>query len=219
MKQFFYLLTFFCLLLTSVAQAATVYARQDGDWDATATWSTIGVGGATCSCTPGLLDSVVINGYYVDVDAADETVATVYLTNDRDDDARLRVENGYHLTVTGNLWAIAEDENQNVDVHIRDNSSHLEVQGNVYFERVATNGETERLQLDMEDDSDFDIDNDFYFNYYDMYSKTTCKICSPKPKYDLQHPTVSFLPLELEEQEVSLVFHLVASQRVPLVVS
>ncbi len=164
------ILVLFVSLFCSTTEAATIYARQSGDWDQTNRWSTVSPGGASCSCTPAVGDSVVIDGYRIDIDAntGNVTVATVYITNDRSSDGRLRVEDGRTLTVTGNLWAVAEDEGDDVDVEIRDNNSTIDVQGNVTFTRVASNDREERLRLNIEDDNtSMNVTGNFTFNWLD----------------------------------------------------
>ena len=107
----FYIPTLIALFLsiTSSIDAATIFARIDGEWDVSGTWSTAGVGGADCACFPAAGDSVVIDGYKIIVKNANETVSSVLLTNNRDAEAFLSIENGKKLTITGNLWVNSEN--------------------------------------------------------------------------------------------------------------
>ena len=71
-KGSYSLLTIICCLayVSSTSAQTTLYARQSASWNVSATWSTIGPGGAACmSCVPTALDSVVINGFAVTLDA------------------------------------------------------------------------------------------------------------------------------------------------------
>lgn len=40
--------------------AVTIYSRASGNWNTGTTWSTVGCGGASCGCTPGAGDIVII---------------------------------------------------------------------------------------------------------------------------------------------------------------
>ena len=150
LKVFVPLLTF--LLLYSSLNAGTKYARQNGDWDDVNTWSTIGVGGASCSCVPDNVDSVVIDKYKINVLNANDTVTSLLLTNLSGSNAELKISSAYGLVITSNFWAIAEDVDKDVTILIEDDNSYLKVLGNTVFTRTADNNRKKKLRLKMEDD-------------------------------------------------------------------
>lgn len=153
------------IALQSNVKAATIYARADGGWSNTNTWSTIGTGGTSCGCTPSATDSVVIDGRNISITSADITIATLTLTNAINAHSSLQIINGHTLIITGNVWAKAENFSKNVELIIAQNGSNIQVQGNVVFERVSTNGKAQFLRLNMSDNTVFNVAGNFTYNY------------------------------------------------------
>lgn len=69
----FLILILFIAFYNGTYSQTTIYARANGNWNdntaGTGTWSTIGPSDAACSCIPTALDSVVISGFNVTMDA------------------------------------------------------------------------------------------------------------------------------------------------------
>lgn len=94
-------LTVVLLVCTSLQLSAiTIYARMSADWDIAGTWSTVSRTGPSCGCTPAAGDDVIIDGREVDIDNGNETVNSIIITTNSGSAARLRIQNGYNLTVT-----------------------------------------------------------------------------------------------------------------------
>ncbi len=63
MRSYLFLFALLLLLVqVNSANAAIYYSRQNGDWNNTATWSTVGIGGAPATVVPGASDEVRIAG-------------------------------------------------------------------------------------------------------------------------------------------------------------
>ncbi|MCH8331803.1 MAG: T9SS type A sorting domain-containing protein, partial [Bacteroidetes bacterium] len=124
------------------------------------------VGGVSCACVPAAGDSVVIDGYDIDIDAGTGNVTTqhLYVTN-VNEKTKVKIKGGVKLTITGNLYVIAENNAKDIDFQFYDNNSELEVQGNVKFERISTNSTDKRCRLYMEDDTQFTCNGDFDWNW------------------------------------------------------
>ena len=65
MKKIVSILLFSLGIFQTLDAQTTLYARANGLWNATTTWSSTGPLGLSCSCTPASIDSVVINGFDV----------------------------------------------------------------------------------------------------------------------------------------------------------
>ncbi len=65
----------------SVIRITTLYSRQNGTWDNTATWSTVSHTGASCGCIPNNTTHTVIGGAdVVDIDAAADAINVTVLS-------------------------------------------------------------------------------------------------------------------------------------------
>jgi hypothetical protein len=122
----------FCLvtLFYLKANAATIYARSDGDWDNPSTWSTSGVGGGGCGCTPGNGDNVIIDGYdvLIDIGTGNITINSLIIRSDtRDDNSYLRVEDGMVLTITDDLTIFGNRALRSQTLEMRDNNSRISI--------------------------------------------------------------------------------------------
>ena len=121
-------------------------------------------------CTPGTTDDVVIDGYKMDIDVntGNITIASLTVTNNRGSDADVVIEDGIKLTITGNMSFTSEDEDDDyVELLIKDDGTEVEVQGNVVFTRTSDNDIDQRLRLWLEDLTIADFQGDFTFNWLD----------------------------------------------------
>ena len=158
--------TLLLLFATVKSYSATIYSRANTAWDVTSTWSIVAPGGVSCACTPAVGDSVVIDGYQIDLNAANVTIAALYLTNLTSiGDTYLKVALGKKLTVTSNIWLYFENQAEPLELILVDDGSEIEVQGNIYFERVAANNKSLTLRLQMFDRSYMNVLGNFTFNY------------------------------------------------------
>lgn len=88
----------------------TLFSRQDGDWDQTATWST-SVGGASCGCTPDSNSVVyILCGDVVLIDN-DEWAREVHVEfggrvewNSDDDELHIASNGVVELSVGSYMW-------------------------------------------------------------------------------------------------------------------
>ncbi len=154
------LLYLFLLLLSySNNIHATVFnAISSDDWDKTSTWDQGSV--------PGLLDTVVIDGYTVTIDAGtgNVTIKHLILTN-TSEDAQLYIDGSVTVTVNGNVEATLENvDHYDIDLILL-NGAILNVSGNVDFIRTADNAYNERLLLSISDSSRLNVSGDFTFDY------------------------------------------------------
>lgn len=156
------------------ADAVTFYARANGDWDDLMTWSLVSAGGPPCGCTPSATDDVVIDGFMVDLDAADEWVNSVTIKNAIPGNTHLRVENGRTLTVITNVLAEAQNQPAHVDLYVTGLNSKLVVMGNVTFNRLFANLQVERLRLQLTDNAELTVAGDFTFTYQNANVAETC---------------------------------------------
>ena len=150
---------FFALVLsTSQLDAATIYARADGDWDQTDRWSLAGTGGASCSCVPGVGDDVIIDGYNIDVDngTGNVTVNSLILrSSDRDDNTRFRLQNSVDLDVTTDITLFGNRAGR-IQRLLISNSGVITVGGDVIIDQDDGN----YIQLDIERTAVLDITDD-----------------------------------------------------------
>ncbi len=154
------------LFSTHLLNASIIEAVSSGRWDETSTW----LGGTIPSST----DSVLIDGFsvYVNAISGSRTVAYLELTNadtNNDDDSELHVEGmiagvPVTLTVTGDLLATLEDEDNDVAIYLT-TGGNLIVNGNATFIRSADHSFTRRLLLDVVNNSRISIDGDFVYDY------------------------------------------------------
>jgi len=139
--------------------AITIYARNDGDWDQGSRWSTVGTGGANCNCTPGAGDDVIIDGYQIDIDANTGNVTANSVTirsDDRDDNARLRVQGGAILTITGDLTIFGDRSSRDQTLLIED-ASRINV-GDDFIVNIDSGDD---LFIDVDDSGQLNISDDF----------------------------------------------------------
>lgn len=153
---------FFCVSLfvqLESLQAITIYARQDGDWDQTDRWSTAGVGGVSCGCTPAAGDDVIIDGYDIVIDAGtgSVTVNSLVLRSDtRDDNALLRIEDGMQLTISGDLTIFGNRATRDQTLQLIDNNTRISVGDDFIVDQNAGDD----VIIDVEFNSRIDVVDD-----------------------------------------------------------
>lgn len=169
MKRSFFLLTTLLIVSLCEINAQTYYARQNGDWDQTDRWSTSGVGGSSCSCTPTPGSTVIIDGYDIDIDAntGNVSVGSISVTNARNANAHLRLQGGITLTVTSNFdMYTSNNRDRDVELFIEDDNTTMNVNGTFTMTRSASDTRNQRLTLDMSDNSDLNITGLFNLTNY-----------------------------------------------------
>ena len=151
----------FLILFGAEASSQTIFARLSGDWDQTNAWSTIGPGGASCGCVPGVADEVVIDGFDIDIDAGtgDVTVSSVLITNSLGTDVRLRIQDGTELTVTNDFEIESDVSGLLSELTVEDTDSRLEISGDF----IADQNDGNDLLIDIEDNGIVDIAGDAEF--------------------------------------------------------
>lgn len=157
--KFILLLCFICS--SFLVSAQTIFARNNGDWDIPATWSTTATGGPSCGCTPVAGDDVLIDGYDVDIDAGtgDVTVNSIQITNTRGSDVRLRVQDGSTLTVTTNFEIESNSAGDDAELTIEDTDSQLDISGNF----PADQDDGDDLLIDIDDNGQVNISGNAQF--------------------------------------------------------
>jgi hypothetical protein len=158
-RNIFLLLLF--LILANDGFSQTIFARGNGDWDVPGRWSTIGVGGPSCGCTPAPGDDVLIDGYDIDIDAGtgDVTVNSVKITNARNSDVRLRIQGGATLTVTNDFEIESDDAGNDAELTVEDAGSGLDIGGDFLADQNAGDD----LLIDIDDDCVVNISGDADF--------------------------------------------------------
>lgn len=144
-------------VLSSISQAQTLYARQNGDWNNTSTWSLTGRTGASCGCTPSVDNPVIIDSRDVDVSNANANASSVVFTNTgANGDFELTIENGYRLRVLNSIELEANRNNNDVELIIQDNGSQVDIGGDFLMD--MDNGE--RIRLTMTENTNLQVDGD-----------------------------------------------------------
>lgn len=146
---------------------ATYYTRQSGNWDSRWTWSTIAFRGAAAASTPGPGDNVIIDRYEVTVSAINVTVATVQVLNSvgfYGVPVKLTIQNGRKLTTTGDFTMTMNNTVSTVTLDLRDNSSELEVLGNLNFTRSANTFHNKEFIFTMQNNSMVTVFGDYIVN-------------------------------------------------------
>ncbi|UTW60892.1 T9SS type A sorting domain-containing protein [bacterium SCSIO 12741] len=174
--KYFYgsLLLLAIFFMPSSVLSQTYYARGDGDWDETDKWSTSGVGGSSCSCTPTVGSTVIIDGYDIDIDAGtgNVSVANISLTNSRNTNAQLKIEGGVTLSVTSNFQMYtANNRNKHVDLVLEDDNTTMNVTGTFTMTRASGNTQNRNLTVDMSNNSDLTVTG--LFTIYNQSSSSS----------------------------------------------
>lgn len=114
----------------------------------------MGSNGISCGCTPGAGDDVIIYSRTVTVTAANASASSITMSNVfSSNDFDLIIENGYTLTVSGNISVVANSNNDDVTFDLHDDNSKLIVGGNLSVS--MTNGEN--VFFEMTDNSSLQI--------------------------------------------------------------
>jgi hypothetical protein len=73
-----YFLTLILFININYTFSATYFSRASGNWNATASWSTVACGGAAATSTPGAADDVIIcNGHTITINGANASALTL----------------------------------------------------------------------------------------------------------------------------------------------
>lgn len=146
MRLFFIIIWFFCTSL--FVEAATYYAREDGDWNNINTWSGTR-GGVSCGSVPGADDDVVIDGYKIAVTENVHVNSVVLCADERDAEALLQINTGITLHVVADVTVQStHNRYQHIDLVTR---GTLEVGGNLIFIRTSDNDRNRKLRLCLEE--------------------------------------------------------------------
>ena len=146
------------LILSFNVQATVFNAISNDDWDEVTTWDQ--------GSLPGILDTVVIDGYTVTIDAGTGNVSIKHLIiSNYIGDAELWVTDAITFTVTDDCEAILDNVNTYDADLILQNGAIMNVGGDVEFTRTAANNTNERLLLTIEDASRMNVSGDFTFDY------------------------------------------------------
>lgn len=146
------------LLLSTNASAATIYARANGDWDNTSTWSYTSRTGASCGCVPSWTDDVLIYTRDVSVTNANALALSVRIDNSlTGGDIDFIVENGYTLTVASNINIISNNNQDDITINVRDDNSGITILGNV----TVNMDDGENVFFEMSNDSFIQINGSF----------------------------------------------------------
>ena len=150
------------VLVTGFPLSGPFYARNGGGgthWSDNDIWSLIGPGGAQCSCQPGPEADVIIDGFDVKLDDnASVEIANLSITNNYNGGkGKLEIKNGFNLTVSENVYLIAEDIAQDVELKIK-NTSKLQIDGNLDMVLAANHGENKSTKLKLENTATVDVE-------------------------------------------------------------
>ncbi len=157
--RIFFIIWFVCISIA--AEAATLYACREGNWNDAGTWSDTPAG-SSCGCFPGPEDDVVIDGFIVVV-TSDAGANTLLLCADgRDAEAQLQILEGAALNVTGNV-TVQSDKNiyQNIGLVVE---GSLETGGDLIFNRTSNNNRNRKLGLRV-DGGTVHVKGDLNFTY------------------------------------------------------
>ncbi|MEQ9251125.1 MAG: T9SS type A sorting domain-containing protein [Cytophagales bacterium] len=139
-----------------------IYARLDGDWNNSSTWSTIGIGEATCDCEPGTSSIVLIDGFDVNSPASDVNINSLIIQNDvRNDDASLTINGGVNFTVNDNLDLELDDGGENTTLSVNGAGTQLNV-GDSLTLLTSIGGD---LSLLIDDNAQINITGDLIANH------------------------------------------------------
>ncbi len=194
MKRFILLigLTFFAAM--NFAGATIYYSISGGIWDDNNNWSTTGFGGAAAGAYPVAGDSAYIQGYEIEVNNANMACAYVQLLGSGSNDGKLEIEDGYSLTVAGDMLLDANGGSREAHLHLEENSGGmgggiLTVQGDFLAYRnggsdvikikvndnsimrvngdmtLDSDGGTKRISLSVKDDGQLIVDGDLTMDY------------------------------------------------------
>ncbi|MEM7162717.1 MAG: hypothetical protein AAF487_09805, partial [Bacteroidota bacterium] len=153
----------FILVAHIQINAATVYARNNGDWDQTSRWSLVGTGGTSCGCIPGIGDDVIIDGYNIDIDSNTGNVSVnsvVIRSSDRDVNSRLRIQNGMTLTTTGDLTLFGNRASRTQRLLLVNTASTVNVGGDLIIDQ----DDGLDAHIDIEGSGIVSITDDFIVN-------------------------------------------------------
>jgi len=139
------------LISVNVTTATIYYSIASGSWDNGNSWSTIGFGGGAAGSFPIAGDTAYIKSYEIEVNNAFATCSYVKIFGSgASSQAKLEVEDGYQLTLSGDMLLDADNGNNKAHLHIEDNGSSLVVLGNVLAYRA---GGSDDVEIKVDDNS------------------------------------------------------------------
>ncbi|MEM6966935.1 MAG: T9SS type A sorting domain-containing protein [Bacteroidota bacterium] len=141
---------------------------EDGDWDKASVWDQ--------NAVPSANDTVVIDGYTIDIDdnTGNVTVKYLLLTNATDEgDSKLNINGSAVLNVSGNFDANFEDEDSSVELKVA-NGAILNVSGHFTFTRFPST-QDDSFSMKISETSRVNISGTFTFDYQDNSSEEDSK--------------------------------------------
>jgi hypothetical protein len=141
------ILTVVALFFAQHAFSTDYYARANGSWNNENTWSLDQRSGKIAGSCPSSSDNIFITGYMVFVTEKNASAASINISNKLNDDARLIVENGKTLTVSGEVIVTSYNTNKTTDIWIQGHHSTLRIMGNLSINREKSNVQTASNQV------------------------------------------------------------------------
>jgi hypothetical protein len=147
---------------TTGGTPATFYARKGGartHWSSAGSWSYDPVLLTNCFCQPGAGDTVIIDGFEVNLDnSADVTIGRLELTN-TSGNGKLEVKDGSKLTVTGEV--VVQAKNTNKDVALKVNgASFIQIDGDLTMSLDADHTQNNSIKLMVENTATLTVDGE-----------------------------------------------------------
>ncbi len=140
------MLTTVALIFAQHAFSKDYYARANGNWNDKNTWSFSRSGKIANTC-PSSSDNIFISGYIVSVTEKNASAAAIIINNKLNDDARLIIENGKKLTVSGDVFVTSLNRNKTTDIWVKGTHSILIITGDLTIERTKENVQTASNQI------------------------------------------------------------------------
>ena len=149
----------FSFLFSFSSKADNIYAVQDGDWQNPNTWN--------LNRIPGNTDDVFIQGFTIYVSPATGNVEINNLNISNKiggSTTNLSIDGSVVFTVKGNLIANANNVNKDVEIQLF-NEALLKIDGDATFRRSGDNLQSNKLKLNVQDQSGVQVGGDFIFDY------------------------------------------------------
>ena len=151
------------LIFFSINSNATVFtAVSNGDWDQSSVWDQGSV--------PGLSDTVVINGYKVDIDnnTGNVDVKRIVLLNTNENaTTNLNITGSITVAISGDLIADLEDKTVGIELNVL-GGAILNLSGHLTFTRYNSTGNNNELLINVANASRINVSGNFTFDYQDQ---------------------------------------------------
>ncbi|MBN4071467.1 hypothetical protein JYT72_03035, partial [Crocinitomix catalasitica] len=157
-----------CIILFSSTDAFSIiyYSAGNGDWNDPGNWSTVTFDDGTNTGTyPQAGDIAFIRARSIDAVNQDNECATLTIYSGAGNDSELFIENGYTLTVTGDLTLSANGLNKKALVNVFGtgaSAGNLIVGGDVYLTKTAGGGD---VKFTINEDATCTIAGSMITNY------------------------------------------------------